>query len=208
MVVVNVIVRHIGILREQLFELLTTDDRIHKEAAGIAHHLRIGQFGIADVNDDLSQLLGRGMVDATALQFCTDIAIVQTRREDRRELIGDMSDEITVLPLLLEAALTIAILAITIGKTALPAGLNLNGFDADYQVFDLSTIGSDILYGTGSHIARNQRKVLAAKQVSLKAASYHVVPHHTTATTHGNTAHRAVGDSGTNHDAVEILGQQ
>ena len=206
--VVDEVMGHGGIGSLKLFELLATDHGIHKEAACIAHHLRIGQLLTAYVDDDRTQLFGRGMVDATALQLCTDIAIVQARRKNGRELIGDVGDEIAVLPLLLETALAIAVLAVAIGKTAQSAGLNLNGFDADYQVFNLGTIGSDILHGTGSHVARNERQVLGSVQPLLQAESHHVVPRHTATATHQLAIDLVVAHGRVYHDAREVARQQ
>ena len=47
---------HLGIVFLKRQELLATHNRVHEETARIALHLRVGQFGVADVDDGLTHL--------------------------------------------------------------------------------------------------------------------------------------------------------
>ena len=109
---INGIMGHIRILRSQLFILAARHYGIHEEAACIARLLGIRQLGITDVYNHLAQLLGRRLSDTSALQLRTDIAVVKSRTEFRRELIFDTRNQETVLPLLLKATLAIAVCTI------------------------------------------------------------------------------------------------
>ena len=60
---VHLVVWHIRMLGSKLLIFLACDDGIHKETAGIPHHLRIRQFGISDVYDDVAHLLGGRLCD-------------------------------------------------------------------------------------------------------------------------------------------------
>ena len=78
---VNLEVWHIRILLSQFLASLFGDDGVHEETAGIALHLRVRQFGVTYLYDDVAQLLGRRFLDALTLQFCTDITVVEIRTE-------------------------------------------------------------------------------------------------------------------------------
>ena len=154
---IYIIMWHIGIGGQQLLELLTLHDGIHEEAACIARDLGVRELGIADVDDDLTQLGSCRRLDASAVKLATDIAILgRLTALVAGQLVDDMRDEVFVLPLVLETAVAIAILALLARKDTQAASTNLDGFDRRYQVLDLGTIGTDILYGTGTHLTRNE----------------------------------------------------
>lgn len=58
-------------------------DRVHKERACVAHHLWVGELGATDIDNYLTQLMGRQRcrIDATTLQFGTYVAIVKVGRK-------------------------------------------------------------------------------------------------------------------------------
>ena len=118
MLVVNSIMRHIRILSGQSFILFTVYHRIHKEASRITQLARVGQFSLADVNDGLSQLVCRWFCNAFPLQFSSYVSIVQMRQKGVRKLIYNHCYKETVLPLMLEAAVTIAVMAVVAADNA------------------------------------------------------------------------------------------
>ena len=67
MATVYLIMRHRRILGCERLIFVFWDDGIHKETAGITHHLWIGQFGIPDIYDDIAHLLGGRLCDALLL---------------------------------------------------------------------------------------------------------------------------------------------
>ena len=69
MFIIYGIMGHLRILHGQAFILLSVNNGVHKEAASIALHLRIGQFGLPNADDGLAQLLWRG-VFYSLLQQC------------------------------------------------------------------------------------------------------------------------------------------
>ena len=69
---------HLLILSRQRLIFLTTHNGVHEETARIAHHLRIRQFGIADIDNNVSHLLGSRIPDASPFEFRTDISIMKT----------------------------------------------------------------------------------------------------------------------------------
>ena len=173
---------HVRILSLQLLVLATIDDGIHKEAARIARHLGIRQLGIADVDDHLAQLFGSRLTDASTLQLATDIAILRGLLAlVVRQAINDMSNEVFVLPLVFEAAVAIAILTLLAREHTQATRTNLYRLDRDYQVLDLGTIGTDVLHGAGSNLARYQREVLSTIKLMTNAPGNDLVPHFTTA---------------------------
>ena len=207
-VAINRIMRHPLVLCSQLLVFIATDDGVHEEAAGIAHDLGVGQLGIADADDDVAQLLGSRCFYPPALQLGTDVAVVETGRKDRRELISHHRDEETVLPFMLETAVTIAIATIVNGDGAQLASSNLNGIDGMNQVFDLNSIGTDILNGRGSHVARNKRQVLSAIKAIAQTDIYDVVPYLTTAAGHPIALNIPPLDGRVDDNAVVVLGKQ
>ena len=112
MVFIDGIVGHAGIEGSQLAILLFGHHGVHEEAAGIAFHLRVGQFGIADVDDALAQLGSGGLKDAFPLELRADVAIVELGGELSFQTVGDVGDDVTVAPLVLEAALPVAVVAV------------------------------------------------------------------------------------------------
>ena len=76
---VHLVVWHIRIQGSKLLIFLSGDDGIHKETAGIALNLRIRQFGIADIDDHFTQLLGSRLLYASPLQFLTGLRIERAK---------------------------------------------------------------------------------------------------------------------------------
>ena len=118
-------------------------------------------------------------------------------------------DEVTVAPVLLEAALAIAVFTLSVAEYVQATSRYLDHTDVQDMVFGLDPVGSDILDGTGSHVAGNEREVLQPVVACLNAGSNNVVEAGTTATAHpvaileGHTLQGRVY-----YDAVEISGQQ
>ena len=119
-----------------------------------------------------------------------------------------MSHQKTILPVVLETAVAITILAVGIAESAQLSRRNLNGFDLNNQVFCLHTIGSDVLHSTGSDIARNQRQVLGTIESLLNSQCHYPVPLHTTAAGHPATIDIDAHQCGVNHNALEVASQQ
>ena len=189
MVGIYIIMWHVGILGLQLFVFATLDNGIHKEAAGITCHLGVRKLGIADVDDHLAQLGGSGHLNATAVQFATDIAIFgRLMTFISRQLIDNMRNEVFVLPLMLETAVTITILTLLAREDAQLASTYLYSLDRCYQILHLCTISTDILYGTGTYLTRNKREVFSTIESMAYAPGNDLVPRLTTTAT--NTAIR------------------
>ena len=180
---IYIIMWHIGIGGQQLLKLLTLYHGIHEEAARIARDLGVRELGIADVDDYLTELGGCGCLDASAIQLATDIAILgRLAALVAGQAVDDMGDEVFVLPLVLETAVAVAILALLASEDAQATGTYLDGLDSLYQVLDLGTIGTDILDGTGTHLTRNERQVFSTKELMTNAPGNELVPRFTTTT--------------------------
>ena len=188
--------------------LLATDDGIHEEAAGIARHLRVGQFSLTNVDNDLPQLRGSRFRNATTLQFSTDIAVVQVWLEVGSQLVSDMGDEIAVLPVVLEAAIAVSVLTVGIRESAESPRGYLHGFHLDDEVFHLHTVCTDILYGTGTHVARYQRQVLHAVETLLQTHRHSIVEDDTAATNHSHALERTAFQGRMYHNTLEVTRQQ
>ena len=78
---IHSIVRHCGILLQQVLILGKGHDGIHKETACIALLFGVRKFLATDVDDDFTQLLGskRFERNVSALKFSTYATIVETR---------------------------------------------------------------------------------------------------------------------------------
>ena len=76
MVRIDVIVWHVGILLMENPKDFSTDNRVHKEAAGITFFLRVGQFGVTYVSHDTAHIVGRRLIDSASFKLCTNIAII------------------------------------------------------------------------------------------------------------------------------------
>ena len=171
------------ILRSQLLILCLLHDRIHEEAARIALHLRVWQLGVANLDDDVTKLLGCRILDMLGSQGCTDIAVIQIRHKAPGKSIDDMGNQILILPLVLEPALAIAVVAILVIEHHYPARSNLHGFHLIYNILRFHAIGSDVLHGTRSHFARDNAQVLGTMIAMLHGVSHHIVEHLATAAT-------------------------
>ena len=84
----------------------------------------------------------------------------------------------------------------------------LNSTDATNQILSLGTIGSYVLYRTGSHIAWNKRKVLGTIESHLDTLCHHIIEHLTTATRQAIAFATNALASGVNHNAFEIAGEE
>ena len=176
------IVRHLWVLCNKRFVLLTADDGIHEETASIALYLWIWKLGITNIDNNLSQLLGSRFADALTLQFAKDIAIVEMRHKGLREFIDDHRYQKAIFPFLLETALAITILTIMMVNDAKASRSNFYSMYLTDKVLSLSTIGPNILNSTGAHVARNQREVFCAIESHAKALVHHIIERFTTAT--------------------------
>ena len=180
---IYIIMWHIGIGGQQLLELLTLYDGIHEKAACIARDLGVRELGIADVDDDLTQLGSCRRLDASAVQLATDIAILgRLTALVAGQLVDDMRDEVFVLPLVLETAVAVPILAFLASEDAQATRTYLHGLDRHYKVLDLGTIGTDILDGTGTHHTRNERQVFSTIKPVANTPGNDLVPRFTTTT--------------------------
>ena len=84
---------HLGIDGRQFLKLRAADNRIHKEATGIALFGGVRQFRAANVDNNLPELLwGRGF-DAFPLKFSAQVTIFQVWFVLAVQLIADMRDE-------------------------------------------------------------------------------------------------------------------
>ena len=77
MLVVNYIMRHSLVLCGKTLVYVTANNGVHKETAGIAHHLRVGQFGLAYLNDGMAQLFGCRRYYALGFKRMANVAIVK-----------------------------------------------------------------------------------------------------------------------------------
>ena len=169
--------RHSRIQRSQFLILCLLHDRIHEETARIALHLRIRQFGITNLDDDITELLSSRIPDFLCSQRSTDVAIIQIRHKVLAQAIDDMSNQILVLPFMLEPALSIAILAVLIIENHQLSGSNLNSFHLIYNILCLHTVGTDVLDSARSHFARDDTEVLCTMIAMFYCVCHHVIKH-------------------------------
>ena len=74
---IYIIMWHVWIPCLYLLKHTALHNRVHEETTCIALHFRVGQFGVSDVDNDLPKLCGRWKTDVAALQFGTNVAVVQ-----------------------------------------------------------------------------------------------------------------------------------
>ena len=112
-----------------------------------------------------------------------------------------MRDEVSVLPLMFEAAVTISILTLLVAELADTSGTHLDSFDRNNQVFHFSAISTNVLDGTRPYFTRYQRKVLSTIKLVAYTPGDDLVPSFTTTTTNAvillcfNTFYRRVNNS-------------
>ena len=75
MTVVNSIMWHSWIFCCQLFVFLPADHWVDEETAGVALHLWVREFGVAYIDNDLSELCRIRLSDALFLELCADVAM-------------------------------------------------------------------------------------------------------------------------------------
>ena len=109
---------------------------------------------------------------------------------------------------MLEAALAVAVAAVGGTKQAQLARRDLHGLDLHNQVFRLHAVGTDVLDGTGSGLAGDERQVLGAEESGVKAGRHDVVPRLGAATVHLAAVHLPALDGRMDDGAVEVLRQQ
>ena len=205
---IYIIMWHVGIAGSQFLILPATHDGVHEEAAGIARQLWVGQLGPANVDDGLAQLTGRRLADALPLQLCTYVAIVELGLKRLAQLEVDLRDEVAVAPLVLEAAVAVAIAALSVLEATQLARGNLHGPHPFNQVLGLSPIGPNILHGCRPHVARNERQVLGTIETVGDGSFDHPVPLHATATEQAGAVNASADGVRPDDDAGEIARQQ
>ena len=110
--VVHRVMRHAGINGGKLLVFLTTYNRIHEEAAGVAFHFRVGKFGIAYVCYRIAQLPCRRILNAPAVKLAPYVTIINMWNKLIRQTVCNVSYDETIAPVGLETTVTIRITAI------------------------------------------------------------------------------------------------
>ena len=151
---------NLWILRLQFPKLLFADDGVHEEAACVAKDLGVGEFAAPDLDDRLSHLLRRGVGDGFLGQGRTDVAIVELGIKLCGEPVGDGGDEKAVAPLVLEAALSVAVATVAALEAAEASRRYLHGLHLFDEIAGLCAVGTDVLHGAGTTLARYQREIL------------------------------------------------
>ena len=147
----HLIIRHRRILLEQTLEYLTVNDRILEETTCIALNLWVGQFGLPDTNNGISD---QSRSDCFSIcQFPTYVAIIEMRSERFVESIGDISDSVLVLQLLFEDALSIAVATFFYVEHSWMTCLQVNRFDKNDKVLDFHTICPYILHSRSTYFS-------------------------------------------------------
>ena len=77
---------------------------------------------------------------------------------------------------MLKAALAVAVLAVGIAEADLASRANLYSLNRDDEIFHLSSVGTDVLHGACSHLARNDREVLCSMPARFYGQCHDVVP--------------------------------
>ena len=125
----------------------------------------------------------------------------------------NVSDGIAASQFRLEDAVAVGILAFGVAEAAHLATSKVHGFHQQDEVFGFSTIGADVLHGTGSHFAWDNRQVLESEP-SLANGQFHpVVPYHTCPHAHAHLfivvlRDMEVEDAAVEHRSVEVLQEQ
>ena len=132
---------NLWILRLQFPKLLFAYDGVHEEAACVAKDLGVGEFAAPDLDDRLSHLLRRGVGDGFLGQGRTDVAIVELRIKLCGEPVGDGGDEEAVAPLVLEAALSVAVATVAALEAAEASRRYLHGLHLFDEVAGLRAVG-------------------------------------------------------------------
>ena len=175
LVVADMVVGHRWVLGKELLELFAADNRIHEEAAAIAENLRVRELGIANGNDGVTDILGRRFSDAALLKGFAYAAVFYMRSEDGGELVGDGGDEILVLPLILETALAVSVVAVGIHDGDLLASGEFHGIDAMDDVLGFHAVSADVLHGRGADIAGDDGEILHAIVAKGYSGGYDII---------------------------------
>ncbi len=206
--VANLIMGHASVLVGQRLIFFTAHHRIHEEAAGITQHLRVGQLLAADIYDDLAQLLCRRRGNVSALQFGTNVAVIEAGTEHPTQPEVDLRDEIAVMPLCLEAALPVTIAADSVGKLPLLARGYIYGPHLLYEFTDFCTVSTDVLNSSSSHVAGYQRQVFCTVESVGQTLVYKPIPLHAAATDHSFAFLLCMADGRAHHNTFEMACQQ
>ena len=128
--------------------------------------------------------------------------------EFAEELIFDSRDEITVLPVMFETAVTIAIVTRFLADDHSLARSNLYGINLTDKRLHLCAIGTNILNGTRTYVTRNQRKVFQTKEAIRQTLLHDVIPRLAAPATHLVAVKSDTLDSRVHHDAIKVFCQQ
>ena len=200
---------HIWITTLQLIELLCVDNRIYKETSCVTLNMIVWQFGIANVDNALAQLDRRRILDTPLVQFGTNIAVVYMWIVLRTEVIGHVCDEVSIAPLTLEPTVAIGIATLLTTERHRTTRADIYCLDCLNKLIHLHPIRSDVLYGRGANIARNDREVFCAIQTMFNTISHDVVPHLSAAATQSAIVHKGNAlDGRADHYAWIVTSEQ
>ena len=143
-----------------------------------------------------------------SFQLCTDIAVIEVGFKSCRELIGNVSDQVSVFPFVLELTLPIAIATILARNRHQTPRRNLHSLHTHNQVLCLCTIGADVLDSRSSYVARNQREVFHPIEACLQRSLNNLVKHLTTATGHPITIDIIAQNIRAHDNTLEVFRQQ
>ena len=181
------IVWHFVVASCQFLVFLFIHYRVHKEATCISLNLRVGEFLVAYFDDGISELLSCRRSYSFLLKLCAYISVVEMRSKGGTQTIGNMSNQIFILPLMLKYALAISVVAVGCRDSNHLACSNFYSFDTFNHILSFGSIGSDVLYRTCSHFAWYQRKVFHAVEPFACSKCHNIVKHQSCPTSYAHT---------------------
>ena len=164
-------------LAGQQLGLFARQHRVLEEAAGIAEHVRVGQFAAADGDDRVGDVGGHRQLHSHRLQLLADAGVIQAQLVQQRQAELHGGDQVAV-GLVLEQAVAVAEAAGRMVQLHPLRVQRVPGLHRLDELADLGTVGADVLDRRGADGAGNQRQVFQPGQAFGQRPHHQFVPDH------------------------------
>ena len=164
--------------RAYILPVRTAYNRILEEATGTSRFMPVRQLFVADTPDFFGSLTLCGYMAKFILKF-TQRAIFQVLSFiPGNHLEAYAQHDVPVLAFVLEERVAVSESAFLVGEPARFACKGIETFHGIYHIFRLDAVCSNILYGRGTHAARDSGHVLYTSQLPGNAPVHEFVPVH------------------------------
>ena len=210
---------HLGVAGDDVGALFGAHGRVFKEAAGVANHRRVGQFGAPDLANPVKQLARCGLHAGVLGLHFFQVGVAQHRLpgfgqgkahpQNQRPVFQPKA---FVTGRVLEHRVAVAKAALRGVQGEQLSGLQVYGVQRIKAVLQLHAIGANVLHWRSTHRAGNKRQVFQPGQALVQRPGHKVVPVFAGAGFHdevlGRLAQqRAAHDFYLEHQRLHVAGQ-